>query len=197
MSKDMTGVYSGGLMYEYSNEPNNFGIVVIDDPVKSTAVKELEGFAKFQKALALYPAPTGDGGASTASNSVPCPAKGPHWDVEGTELPSLPKGADKFFHDGAGTGPGLHGPGSQNAGDAPPPSQPSQSGEPDAQGGQASSTSTPKTPQGKPPSGTEPTGAATSSKNAANGVALGSVGKAPFVVAALAGVLTLTGTLML
>ena len=48
MSKDMTGVYSGGLMYEYSNEPNNFGIVVIDDPVKSTAVKELEGFAKFQ-----------------------------------------------------------------------------------------------------------------------------------------------------
>ncbi|ODV98342.1 hypothetical protein PACTADRAFT_37235 [Pachysolen tannophilus NRRL Y-2460] len=30
-SKDMTGVFSGGLVYEFSQEPNNYGLVEIDE----------------------------------------------------------------------------------------------------------------------------------------------------------------------
>ncbi|KAK0752497.1 glycoside hydrolase family 72 protein [Schizothecium vesticola] len=174
MSRDMTGVYSGGLMYEYTNEENNFGIVQLENPATSTDVKELEGFAKFAHALATYPAPTGDGGASASTHSVACPPKGPHWDVEDTQLPPIPEGADRFFKDGAGIGPGLQGPGSQNAGNQPPIQAPPSSGN--------QVTDTP---------------AATTSKNAAGETFGGLIEKGPFLMAAWVGVVTIAGTLLL
>lgn len=92
MSDKMTGVYSGGLMYEYALEDNGFGIAKIASP-KAAEVKEEDGFGKFAKALKANPAPTGDGGFTSTTNSVPCPTKDANWLVDSTLLPAIPEGA--------------------------------------------------------------------------------------------------------
>jgi hypothetical protein len=164
MSNQMTPVYSGGLMYEYSLEPNDFGIV----KVNGSSVDEQPEFAKFEKALSKYPAPTGSGGASTTSNSVPCPTKDADWLVNSTLLPAIPDGAKQYFSAGAGKGPGLTGNGSQNAG----------------------GSSTGNAPPGSGSATASPT------KNVA-GATPGPVDKAPFYITGLVIFLTLFGTLLL
>lgn len=89
MSSEMTGVYSGGLMYEYSLEPNNFGIVQISG---GKAVEQ-PGFAKFKAAMAKYPAPSGSGGFVSTTTSQPCPTKDAGWLVDTTLLPAMPNAA--------------------------------------------------------------------------------------------------------
>jgi len=118
MSNKMTGVYSGGLMYEYTYEENKFGIVKINDKAQKGARTELPEFAAFSKAMKDFPAPTGSAGAAATSHDSPCPTKDVHWDVESTLLPKFPEGAKKYLTEGAGKGPGLKGPGSQNSGPA-------------------------------------------------------------------------------
>ncbi|KAI2639986.1 glycoside hydrolase family 72 protein [Xylaria nigripes] len=121
MNSEMTGVYSGGLLYEYSNEGNNYGIVDINGSGKDATVEKSDQFDAFKSALAKYPAPGGDGGFTSTSKSVPCPASDSIWDLGswGTSaLPAIPDGAKKYMKDGAGKGPGLNGDGSQNAGGA-------------------------------------------------------------------------------
>jgi hypothetical protein len=144
MSSDMTHVYSGGLMYEYTMEPNNFGIVKVEggdvgDRTDQTGKREeLPEFQAFADALKKFPAPTGDGGASTEEKTSECPPRDDeHWDFDPKRaLPTIPEGAKKvcshyyhslqffqrtrsltgpsqFFEKGAGPGPGLKGPGSQ------------------------------------------------------------------------------------
>ncbi|KAH6634996.1 glycoside hydrolase family 72 protein [Chaetomium sp. MPI-SDFR-AT-0129] len=140
MSDKMTSVYSGGLMYEYSQEPNKFGIVEIaggqdnGSRDQTGARKELDEFAAFAAALKKYPAPTGDGGYTSTTKSSACPTKDANWALDTTELPEIPTGALKFFDNGAGKGPGLNGPGSQWATDQASPS--------DSQGGSGSGTGT-------------------------------------------------------
>jgi len=91
MSPNMTSVYSGGLMYEYAMEVNNFGIVEVSG---SAAVKELPEFAKYASALSANPAPTGSGGAaSTTHAAAACPTKDENWLVDSTLLPAIPDGA--------------------------------------------------------------------------------------------------------
>ncbi|KAI1081469.1 glycoside hydrolase family 72 protein [Whalleya microplaca] len=117
MSDQMSAVYSGGLMYEYSREGNGFGIVELSG--KSDSVKEDSEFSKFASALSKYPAPTGDGGASKSTSSVACPTVNSIWDLDEwgpSNIPAIPDGAKKYMTDGAGKGPGLSGSGSQNAG---------------------------------------------------------------------------------
>ncbi|KAK8139562.1 hypothetical protein PG984_000685 [Apiospora sp. TS-2023a] len=111
MDKEMTGVYSGGLLYEYTKEGNGYGIV----DAKS---KDVTGpdFTKFKDALKKYPTPTGDGGAASTTHSSKCPPKDDDWLVENDSLPAIPDAAKKYMKDGAGTGPGLKGSGSQNSG---------------------------------------------------------------------------------
>ncbi|KAH8893222.1 hypothetical protein GQ53DRAFT_717855 [Thozetella sp. PMI_491] len=166
MSSEMTGVYSGGLMYEYSMEPSGYGIVEID----GTQVKELGEFSKYASALSANPAPTGNGGFVSTTNSIACPTKNGNWLVDSTLLPAIPDGAKAFFSSGAGTGPGLKGEGSQQAGDG------TSTG--DAQPGSGSAT-------------------ASASKNAAGGMPAPPMDKAPFFVTGLVFMLTLLGTLAL
>ncbi|KAI1980977.1 1,3-beta-glucanosyltransferase [Ophidiomyces ophidiicola] len=113
-SDSMTGVYSGGLAYEYTQEANNYGLVKI----KGNNVEELPDFEALRKAFAGTKNPSGDGGYnSRGGSSNPCPARNaPNWDVQGTSLPAIPEPAKKFMTEGAGKGAGLEGPGSQNAG---------------------------------------------------------------------------------
>lgn len=135
MSNKMTSVYSGGLMYEYTYEENKFGIVKIDDKAQKGERKELPEFAAFAKAMKAFPAPTGSGGASTTTNSVPCPTKDQYWDVDSTLLPAFPEDAKVYLKNGAGKGPGLDGPGSQNSGPADPKDAEPGSGAVDGAGG--------------------------------------------------------------
>ncbi|KAL2267142.1 hypothetical protein VTJ83DRAFT_4419 [Remersonia thermophila] len=123
MHSNMTHVYSGGLMYEYSMEPNNYGIVKIKGgdvdggKIQTGERQELPEFAAFAEALKTWPAPKGDGGYNPNGKASECPDKDEHWDVEPGTLPDIPEGAKIYFTEGAGKGPGLNGPGSQWASD--------------------------------------------------------------------------------
>ena len=115
-SEKMTPVYSGGLVYEYSMEDNDYGIVEI---VSDTEVEENEDFTYLKEALADTPMPSGDGGYSPTQSVSECPAFSSNWNVTDNTLPAMPKKAQDFFRNGAGEGPGLKGPGSQTACDEP------------------------------------------------------------------------------
>lgn len=115
-SANMTAVYSGGLVYEYSQEANNYGLVAIN----STGVSPLPDFDALQSQLKNNPIPTGDGGYSANGSPSQCPsAQPPAWVVSGTDLPAMPANAQKYLQQGAGPGVGLGDTtGSQNAGTA-------------------------------------------------------------------------------
>lgn len=111
----MSAVYSGGLVYEYSEEDSNYGLVKID----GDSVTENDDFKNLADMLKNNPAPEGDGGAKTDGKPSECPANSDSWQVksfDGQDLPAMPDGAEKYLQDGAGDGPGLSGPGSQQSG---------------------------------------------------------------------------------
>ncbi|OAA70328.1 1,3-beta-glucanosyltransferase Gel1 [Cordyceps fumosorosea ARSEF 2679] len=121
MSKEMTGVYSGGIMYEYSYEESKYGIVDLDGSKgQGKVTKHGDGaeYDNFKKSLQANTAPSGDGGASLTSHDKPCPAKSADWNVDPKLLPEMPTQAQKYMKEGAGKGPGLTGSGSQTAGDS-------------------------------------------------------------------------------
>ncbi|KAL9618719.1 MAG: hypothetical protein Q9160_006598 [Pyrenula sp. 1 TL-2023] len=110
---EMTAVYSGGLVYEYSMEGNKFGLVQIN----GDSVQELDDFTALQSAFKNTPNPQGDGKYNQTGGASGCPPKqAPDWDVENDSLPAIPEPAKKYMTEGAGKGPGLAGDGSQNAG---------------------------------------------------------------------------------
>ncbi|RMZ40906.1 beta-glucanosyltransferase [Aspergillus flavus] len=112
-STDMTSVYSGGLVYEYSQEPSKYGLVEIDDG----KVKTLADFDALKSAFEKTKNPSGDGGYNKTGGANPCPAKdSPNWDVDSDALPAIPEGAKKFMKDGAGKGEGFAGKGSMSGG---------------------------------------------------------------------------------
>ena len=166
----MTGVYSGGLVYEYSNEANEFGLVQISG---STITKKPD-FSALQKAYSGTPNPSGDGGYTTSNKPSQCPGKSSTW-LPGTDaLPAMPVNAAKFLTSGAGTGPGLKGndgKGSQYAGSA-------SSGTATAGSGQASSTGS---------------SGSSGSSNAAATLRVPDLSVAPFALAMVVGLFTLVG----
>ena len=109
---EMTGVFSGGLVYEYSQEGNGYGLVTIS----GDTVTPNSDFTYLQSAYAAQANPTGNGGASSTSAASTCPTQSSEWDVANDDLPAIPAAAEKYMSTGAGTGPGLSGAGSQNAG---------------------------------------------------------------------------------
>lgn len=112
-SEDMTGVYSGGLVYEYSQEPSKYGLVEINDG----KVKTLADYDALKSAFDKTSNPKGDGGYNKTGGANPCPAKdSPNWDVDSDALPAIPEGAKKFMKDGAGKAEGFSGKGSMSGG---------------------------------------------------------------------------------
>ncbi|KAF2858193.1 glycoside hydrolase family 72 protein [Piedraia hortae CBS 480.64] len=113
--KDMTPVYSGGLVYEYSLEDNGYGLVKIN----GQSVSEQKDFTALQSALKNTPPPQGDGGYQSNGKASNCPPNSKTWQVtsfSGNSLPAMPKDAEQYLKKGAGKGPGFTGEGSQNAG---------------------------------------------------------------------------------
>ena len=112
-STEMTGVYCGGLVYEYSQEASNYGLVTIN----GNSVSERPDFTALQSAFEKTSNPSGDGGYNKTGGASGCPPKdSPNWDVDNDALPAIPEPAKKYMTEGAGKGQGLDGPGSQNAG---------------------------------------------------------------------------------
>ncbi|KAF1359623.1 hypothetical protein EJ07DRAFT_118330 [Lizonia empirigonia] len=113
-STDMSSVYSGGLVYEYSQEDSKYGLVEID----GSSVKELTDFTTLKNAYANATDPSGDGGYKASGSASTCPTKSSSWNVtiSDDQLPAFPSGASDYLKNGAGTGPGLKGDGSQSSG---------------------------------------------------------------------------------
>lgn len=175
MNSEMTGVYSGGLMYEYSYEDNKYGIVELKGGLKATTVDKLDEYDAFKSALKNNPAPTGAGGAASTTHSVSCPTSNAGWQVNPSLVPQMPSQAEKYMKDGAGKGPGfdLSGDGSQNAGD--------------------SGTSTASVTGGA----ASPTGSGAKESDSAGVTTFGPVEKAPFIITGMVVFFTLFGTLLL
>ncbi|MBE7180620.1 MAG: hypothetical protein INR71_05305 [Terriglobus roseus] len=111
----MTPVYSGGLVYEYTEEPSKYGLVDLSDP-SASSVDERPDFDALQAALAGTTPPSGDGGYKSNGKPSTCPPQSDTWDVDTTELPAIPSPAVAYMQNGPGKGFGLDGAGSQNAG---------------------------------------------------------------------------------
>ncbi|KAF7549909.1 hypothetical protein G7046_g8185 [Stylonectria norvegica] len=118
MNSEMTSVYSGGLLYEFSVEDNDFGIVDIDGNSVTPSSENPKEYGNFKSALSKYPVPTGDGGAASTTHSVACPTSEAVWQVNPSLVPEMPQAAEKYFKNGAGAGPGLKGDGSQDSADS-------------------------------------------------------------------------------
>lgn len=109
----MTVSFSGGLLFEYSEEGSGYGVVNINGDTVSIIPEQ---FNDLKDALAKVNPPSGDGGATTQNGPQPCPGQSSQWDTKpfiGEALPATPEGALQFFKNGAGKGPGLNGKGSQ------------------------------------------------------------------------------------
>jgi hypothetical protein len=102
-SKKMTSVYSGGFVYEYTREENEYGLV----QVQGNIVQELPEFAALRSALAKIPAPTDDGGYKADGKPSECPMKTDKWLVRNNSIPIMPSEAEKYFKSGAGAGVGI------------------------------------------------------------------------------------------
>ncbi|MCJ1396480.1 beta-glucanosyltransferase [Xylographa bjoerkii] len=165
---DMTPVYSGGLVYEYSQESNDYGLVTIN----GNSVSELPDFAALQAAYQNTSLPTGDGGYKSTGTPSNCPIQSSTWLPGNDALPAMPAGAVTYLTNGAGPGPGLKGndgAGSQNAGGASSGTATAGSGQVTATGAAAS---------GGTATGT---GSATASKAAGANLHVPSMSLAPFV----------------
>lgn len=109
---NMTSVYSGGLAYEYTVEPNGFGLV----EVKNGKITPNDDFGRLKDAYAKTKNPTGNGGAKTNGAPSRCPPQDVEWEVSSTLLPTIPEKAVTFMSNGAGKPVGLEGGGSHFAG---------------------------------------------------------------------------------
>jgi len=104
-SEKMTGVYSGGLVYEYTIEPNGYGLVEVGS---NGNIEPNEDFERLMEAYEQTPNPTGDGGARTDTEVPQCPEQTDDWEVSpDNKLPEIPEPALKYIRNGAGEGPGI------------------------------------------------------------------------------------------
>ena len=181
----MTSVYSGGLVYEYSQEESKYGL----GSIEGGTYTENDDFKNLMQQFKDNPAPEGDGGYKSDGQASECPAESDSWNVKdfkAGELPAIPDGADQYMKDGAGKGPGLKGDGSQNAGGESTSTAQAGSGSVTAVASNASS-------------GASKTGSASaaSSSAAANSLLVGDMGKAPVVCAAVVLISTIFGASLL
>jgi len=109
--EEMTSVFSGGLVYEYSMEPNNYGLVKIDSP-DAEDVTLLDDFERLKDAFKKTPNPDDDGGYNANGKPSECPPKSELWEAE-DEVPPMPDNASKYLELGAGKPRGTDGPSNQ------------------------------------------------------------------------------------
>ncbi|KAF3940499.1 hypothetical protein ABW19_dt0206611 [Dactylella cylindrospora] len=110
--ENMTVVFSGGLVYEWTNETNNYGLVQVSEDRSS--IDLLVDYENLKSMYESVPNPTGNGGATlTDGEPSECPPQVPGvWEADCT-LPAMPEKAEVYLEDGAGEPLGLDGPTNQ------------------------------------------------------------------------------------
>ncbi|KAG0153967.1 hypothetical protein PDIDSM_1346 [Penicillium digitatum] len=137
-STEMTSVYSGGLVYEYTETGNNYGLVEISGNTVTTN----KDYDALKTAFEGTKNPTGNGGYNSTGGASGCPKmQKPNWDVDSDSLPAMPAPAKKYLTEGAGKGVGFAGKGSQNSGTASSGTATQGSGEVAAATGTSTTTS--------------------------------------------------------
>lgn len=93
-SEDMSAVFSGGLVYEYTEEDNKYGLVEISSDSKT--VSPNQDFDNLKEQFASVNNPSGDGGYQTDLPHSNCPPRSDKWEASGP-IPDTPKGALKYI----------------------------------------------------------------------------------------------------
>jgi 1,3-beta-glucanosyltransferase GAS1 len=84
----MTPVFSGGIVYEYFEETNDFGLVKVTE--SSSSVSELADYGTFQTAIAaVSPSGVSKGSYNPSNTQAACPPVGTNWNAA-TPLPPTP-----------------------------------------------------------------------------------------------------------
>jgi len=108
-SSAMTAVFSGGLVYEFTQEANDYGLVTLDN--STGKVTTLSDFNALESQFSKVSTPSGSDGANTsAGKASTCPAQSSDWAVTNDNLPAIPSGAQQYIKSGAGTPLGNNGP---------------------------------------------------------------------------------------
>ncbi|CAI4049175.1 hypothetical protein N7582_004609 [Saccharomyces uvarum] len=85
---NMTDVWSGGIVYMYFEETNNYGLVSID----GDDVKTLDDFNNYSSEInSISPTSANTKSYSATTSDVACPATGKYWSAA-TSLPPTPNG---------------------------------------------------------------------------------------------------------
>lgn len=85
-SSDMTDVWSGGIVYMYFEEANNYGLVSLD----GDDVKTLDDYSYYSKEIwNIEPTSAKSGDVSQETSTLACPAQDSNWKAA-TELPPTP-----------------------------------------------------------------------------------------------------------
>lgn len=107
----MTSVFSGGLVYEWTQEVSNYGLVELSNG----KITLLQDYKNLKSEFAKTPMPKGDGGYKSKGQASTCPANSTDftsWQV----LPAVPAKAQVYIDSGAGHPLGYDGPSNQGAG---------------------------------------------------------------------------------
>jgi Glucanosyltransferase len=110
-SSQMTPVFSGGLVYEWSQEPSDYGLV----DLSNGNITLLQDYQNLKAEFAATPMPSGDGGYKASGSASTCPANGTDF-TSWAVLPAQPEGAQSYIDNGAGKALGYGGPSNQGAG---------------------------------------------------------------------------------
>ncbi|ODQ78356.1 glycoside hydrolase family 72 protein [Babjeviella inositovora NRRL Y-12698] len=184
-SEQMSGVFSGGLVYQYTNETNNYGLVVINS---SSNVTKMPDYYTLKSELAETQNPSGDGGYTSSTTISTCPAfEAGIWEAS-DDLPNTPDKALAFINKTAAITPG----GLEDQTDymCYADAADYKSGSSSASGG-SSTTSRASSAS----SASSATSASSSSKAGAAGLAVGGNANVAVIIAGLLGVSVIVGAL--
>lgn len=92
-SEDMSAVFSGGLVYEYTEEENEYGLVEISSDNKTVTTNK--DYDNLKQQFASVSNPEGDGGYQSDLPHSNCPPRSSNWEAS-NDIPDTPKGALKY-----------------------------------------------------------------------------------------------------
>lgn len=93
-SNKMSSVFSGGLVYEYTEEANNYGLVTVSSDNQTVTTNQ--DFDNLKQQFASATNPSGDGGYKSDLPYSNCPPRTSVWEAS-NDIPDTPKGALKYI----------------------------------------------------------------------------------------------------
>jgi 1,3-beta-glucanosyltransferase GAS5 len=116
-SSEMTSVFSGGLVYEWSQETSDYGLV----DLSSGNITILPDYNNLKAEFQATAMPSGDGGYNANGVASTCPSNSTDF-TSWAVLPAMPAAAQVYINNGAGQALGYKGPTNQDAGSGVPTS---------------------------------------------------------------------------